>query len=188
MHTQFIYINTYKHTMHIIHPCIYVMIGRTKNAVHYTHVCMHTYRSKYTQKCAGNRVYMYNPKYIHVSLAFRSSMYEGDFELNHARIICFRIIVESLQTHLIFFIHSQKTLCNIKRINRQATRSFSHVSCCNRCILTEGRTDKNQPGKNLPDKRPPDKTPRTKNQGTIESEFIQGAFVRGFCTRPTKNR
>src|SRR6218665_1219291 len=127
MHTQFIYINTYMHTMHIIHPCIglYVMIGRTKNAVHYTHACMQTYRSKYTQKCAGKRVY--NPKCIHVSLAFGSSMYEGDFELNHARIICFRLIVESLQTDLIFFIHSQKTLCNMKRINRQATRSFSHA-------------------------------------------------------------
>ena len=29
--------------------------------------------------------------------------------------------------------------------------------CCNRCILTEGGTDKNHPGQSLPDKRPPDK-------------------------------
>src|SRR6218665_1319348 len=45
--------------------------------------------------------------------------------------------------------------------------------CCKRCIVTEGGTDKNQPGQ---------KPPRT-----IEIEFVPGTFVRDFCTRPTKN-
>ena len=40
--------------------------------------------------------------------------------------------------------------------------------------MTEGGTDKNQPGQ---------KPPRT-----IEIEFVSGTFVRDFCTRPTKNR
>ena len=45
--------------------------------------------------------------------------------------------------------------------------------------MTEGGTDKNQPGQN-----PGQKPPRT-----IEIEFVQGTFVRDFCTpRPTKNR
>jgi len=43
--------------------------------------------------------------------------------------------------------------------------------------VTEGGTDKNQPGQN-----PGQKPPRT-----IEIEFVQGTFVRDFCTRPTKN-
>ena len=46
--------------------------------------------------------------------------------------------------------------------------------CCNRCIVTEGGMDKNQPGQ-----KPP---------WTIEIEFVQGTFVRDFSTRPTKNR
>src|SRR6218665_1060406 len=50
--------------------------------------------------------------------------------------------------------------------------------CCNRCIVTEGGTDKNQPGQ----------TPGQKPPQTIEIEFVQRAFVRDFCTRPTKNR
>ena len=45
--------------------------------------------------------------------------------------------------------------------------------CCNRCIVTEGGTDKNQPGQNPP--------------WTIEIEFVQGTFVQDICTRPTKN-
>ena len=43
--------------------------------------------------------------------------------------------------------------------------------------MSEGGTDKNQPGQN-PGQRPP---------RTIEIEFVQGTFVRDFCTRPTKN-
>ena len=46
--------------------------------------------------------------------------------------------------------------------------------CCNRCIVTEGGTDKNQPRQNPP--------------RTIEIEFIYWTFVRDFCTRLTKNR
>jgi len=59
--------------------------------------------------------------------------------------------------------------------------------CCNKCILTEGGTDKNHSRQNLPDKRPPDKTPCTKPPRPIEREFVQGVFVQVFCTRPTKN-
>ena len=39
--------------------------------------------------------------------------------------------------------------------------------------MTEGGTDKNQPGQ---------KSPRTS-----EIEFVQGTFFRDFCTRPIKN-
>ena len=38
--------------------------------------------------------------------------------------------------------------------------------CSNGCILTEGGTDKNQPGKNLPDKEPPNKPPDKKPRRT----------------------
>ena len=50
----------------------------------------------------------------------------------------------------------------------------------NRCILTEGGTDKNHPGQNLLDKRPPDETPWTKPWQTIEREFVQGLLSRFF--------
>ena len=51
--------------------------------------------------------------------------------------------------------------------------------CCNRCILTEGETDKIHPAQNLPDKRPPDKTPGQKYPRAIEREFVQG-LLSGF--------
>ena len=44
--------------------------------------------------------------------------------------------------------------------------------------MTQGGTDKNQPGQNPPGQKPP---------RTIEIEFVQGTFVRDFCTKPTKN-
>ena len=81
------------------------------------------------------------------------------------------------------------TVCDrgrgVKSMWRHAYTNFYHTYetwnskwcltfCCNRCIVTEGGTDKNQPGQ---------KPPRT-----IETEFVQGTFVRDFCTRPTKIR
>ena len=86
------------------------------------------------------------------------------------------------------------TVCDrgmgVKSMWRHAYTNFYHTYetwnlkwcltfCCKICIVTEGGTDKNQPGQN-----PQEKTlPRT-----IEIEFVQGTLVRDFCTRPTKNR
>ena len=49
--------------------------------------------------------------------------------------------------------------------------------CCNRCILTEGGTDKNYPGQNFPDKRPPDKTPGQQLRENFYRGFLSGFFV-----------
>ena len=78
----------------------------------------------------------------------------------------------------------------VKSMLRHAYTNFYHTYdtwnlkwsltfCCNRCIVTEGGTDKNQPGQTLPDKNLHEQK---------EIEFVQGTFVRDFCTRPTKNR
>src|SRR6218665_833028 len=79
-----------------------------------------------------------------------------------------------------------RNICECK-LCRQCTLCRSHIQhslsalystrltfCLNRCIVTEGGTDKNQPGH--------------KPMRTIEIEFVQGTFVLDFCTRPTKNR
>ena len=68
--------------------------------------------------------------------------------------VCDRRRVKSMWRHAynFFIIHAYETW------NLKWFLTFS----CNRCIPTEGGTDKNHPGQNLQDKRPPDKTPRTK--------------------------
>jgi len=50
--------------------------------------------------------------------------------------------------------------------------------CCNRCILTEGRTNKNHPGKTFQKK-----DTRTKNPARWEN--LYRGFCPVFCTRPT---
>src|SRR6218665_1803206 len=63
----------------------------------------------------------------------------------------------------IFIIHMKHEIMKFKVM-------FNVKFCCNRCIVTEGGTDKNQPGQNP--------------LRTIEIEFVQRTFVRDFCTRP----
>jgi len=60
--------------------------------------------------------------------------------------------------------------------------------CCNRCILTEGGTDKNHPVQDLPDKGPSDKTSWTETPTNNGERICTGGFCPGFCTRPTNNR
>jgi len=45
--------------------------------------------------------------------------------------------------------------------------------------VTEGGTDKNQPGQTLPDKRPPDKAPRTKTSANNWDRICTGGFCPG---------
>ena len=49
----------------------------------------------------------------------------------------------------------------------------------NRCILTEGETDKNHPGQNLPDKRPSNKKPREKLRENLYRGLLYWFFVLG---------
>jgi len=80
---------------------------------------------------------------------------------------------KSMWCHTYIFFHHTFETWNLK---------WCLTFCCNRCILTEGGTDKNHPGQNLSDKRLPDKFPANNSES-----FLQGAFVRVFCTKPTKN-
>ena len=80
---------------------------------------------------------------------------------------------EHVMSHLYIFYRTYETW-NFK---------WCLTFCCNRCILTEGGTDKNHPRQKTLWQNPGQKPPRT-----IEREFVQGAFVRVSCTRSTKNR
>src|SRR6218665_1361003 len=53
--------------------------------------------------------------------------------------------------------------------------------CCNRCILTEGGTDKNHPGQTFQTKDPltkaPDKSPREQLRQNLYRRLLSGFFV-----------
>jgi len=56
--------------------------------------------------------------------------------------------------------------------------------CCNRCILTEGRTHKNHPGQNLPDNldpltKPTGQKPREQLRQNLYRGLLPGFFVLG---------
>src|SRR6218665_3701138 len=55
--------------------------------------------------------------------------------------------------------------------------------CCNRCILTEGGTDKNHPGQTFQTKDPltkaPDKSPREQLRENLYRGLFSGIFVLG---------
>src|SRR6218665_3743839 len=80
--------------------------------------------------------------------------------------------------------HTYKKIFNHTYGTRDLKRCLAF--CCNRCILTEGGTDKSHHRLNRPDKRLLDKPPGHMPPLIIKIKFVQGVLVRIFCTRPTQ--